>query len=1029
MVSWWDDGDLSGYNSQFEQSMLGQYHLATNGVMVDVNGVTRLQYSYPASESDVNKDRITVRARIRISAADITNNHAKVFTATMFMAPASAFAPGVIPTIDQMLALGSSLLVSRSTGIATTAGDKTFTIRSVPSSALTPNTKYWVLVLPVAIASTALTPNTTNDKVPNGNTNSIGRGVSMWTNRTPGKPVITSPQSGSLLAPEAVVTLSYTGGDPDAMGGYAPSARNKDIAGVQVQYARRPTPSNPNPDWQGIGTYLNPVDDPSLTSGWYILGSTDSNNSVDLAPLRDNQSIQLRCGEDGSPNHSEASIPAGDWQIRMRTFDFGHPDPAYYNPLMNESGTYSADTYPALNTSPWSDAVLVSIPTRLPPPLLLGPIDSIAIAENIPVTLRYQYRNTAVPPLAQAYRVVQIRPVGSSDWTTVARGATSSTSVDLSVWGPLGAVDRLWDWEDSLDGLDGWGFMNTPAGGDALTRDTTQHHSGTACMKVIQTTDNEAEIDISAYVTPGSLAAVELWAKALAVNTFHWAVKFYDGDDVMITHVADANGLVTTDWQQFTGTFDVPDDAVTTILSVFPDSGVAVYVDDVSIGTPTPYELEATTKYEWRVSTGDSESDPTDPTTMSNYSEIGRFWIVPAPASGEVLPTPADTIEGATIGCGTHRAFIYRRGGLTRVAEIKGFSYLDWGRVRDDISTAKVVVSDWDIDCGNLLANLKTWAYELVIYRDNGSSVDRVWEGPLTLLTYEVDKVTLNAKDVMGYAYRRIIRQAMNDTGTGNGDTVINRAKRILQNVFAPDDPNLLAYLQIVVSDDDPMEYRSTPAYSRTAFEEIDDMASNAGLDYTTVGRSIVLWSTRHRTGLLPEFTDKDFGNSPIVSEYGMSMANRYAVSDGNGLYGEATRLNSDGEDPTYGLVEMLSSSWASDSSEDFDTYTEAAAQKIRDSFKEFAERSIGDRYPPPVVVRIPDNTTLNPDAVISIQQLVPGVVIPLRSVSTLRTVVGSQKLDSVKVVEQSPQGEVISITVSPFNRDDASFEDTGGDE
>jgi hypothetical protein len=252
---------------------------------------------------------------------------------------------------------------------------------------------------------------------------------------------------------------------------------------------------------------------------------------------------------------------------------------------------------------------------------------------------------------------------------------------------------------------------------------------------------------------------------------------------------------------------------------------------------------------------------------------------------------------------------------------------------------------------------------------------------------------------------------------------VVDRAKRVLQNTLAPDDPNVLAYLQVLARDDDSMQYRSTPAYSRTAFEEVDDMAANAGLDYTVVGRSILLWGTKHRIGTLPEFRDEDLGASPIVSEYGMSFANRYAVSDGNGVWGEATRLDVSGNDPVYGLVEMLSSTWASDSPADSGTYTQEGLQTIIDSFEHFAERSISDRWPPPVVVRVPDNTTLNPGVLISIQHLVPGIVVPLRSTSTLRTVVASQKLDKVSVVEEAG-AETVSITLSPFSRDDAAGSD-----
>lgn len=426
-----------------------------------------------------------------------------------------------------------------------------------------------------------------------------------------------------------------------------------------------------------------------------------------------------------------------------------------------------------------------------------------------------------------------------------------------------------------------------------------------------------------------------------------------------------------------------------------------------------PDGLAAPFEYEWQVKTTDIEDEESD------WSVIASFLVIPAPISGGVRPIPEETIDGGTIGCGKHRAYIYRRGGKVRVGELTGISYLDWERKRDDISTAKIIVSDWDVDCGELLKRLQTWAYEVVIYRDNGYSTERVWEGPLTLLTYEQDSVTIHAKDVIAYAYRRIIKQAMNDNVLGG--TVTDRALRVFQNAFAPDDPNVLAYLTPIFNDDDARQYRATPAYSRTAFEEVDDMAANAGLDYTAVGRAILIWSTKHRIGTLQEFRDSDFGAPPIVSEYGMSMANFYSVSDGNGIHGEASRLGSDNEDDTYGLVEMLSSTWASDTVDGQGSFSSSGLQTVIQSFSDAAERSIADRFPPPVVVRVPDNTSLNPDAVVSIQQLVPGVLIPLRSTATLREVHGNQKLDSVKVVE-SGGNETISITMSPFSRDDAEL-------
>jgi hypothetical protein len=429
------------------------------------------------------------------------------------------------------------------------------------------------------------------------------------------------------------------------------------------------------------------------------------------------------------------------------------------------------------------------------------------------------------------------------------------------------------------------------------------------------------------------------------------------------------------------------------------------------------YALDATTQYEWRVRV----TDTTD--TFSEWSTSAFFWVVPQPDSA-VVRHPERTIDGATLGCGTHRAFIYRKGGKVEVGEVTGLTHVDWNRVRDDVSTAKVNVRDWSVDCGNMLSLLHTWAYELVIFRDNGYSNERVWEGPITLLTFETDEVVIEAKDVFGWALRRIVKQAFNDFGTGGGDTVTSRARRIFQSVMAPDDPNVLQFLQVYSNVTDAMQYRSLPPYARTAFEEIDDMAANAGLDYTTVGRSVVFWGNKNAIGLLPEFTDSNLGSAPIVSEYGMSFANRVATGDGNGVYGEATHLDENGQDLDYGLVEMLNSTYASEAGDETGTYTQESLNDLIESFEEFSERSIASRYPPPTVVRIPDNTTINPNTVISIQQLVPGVIIPLRSTGTLREIRANQKLDKVTVVEEAGN-ETISIILSPFGQEDIVVEES----
>lgn len=858
MPSWLADGtiggfiritDITGTRPAVASYDTYGYKLASAGV-VNLNGVTRFQYDI------TDYTDVYAGAKINITPADVATYPGRIFTTSYFIAPASAVP--TTPTIAQIIAAATDVARAQNAPegppavyFRTTSGDISTAIFKPASQAWAPNTKMWVAVVPTQVASMASTPSIAND-LPIGSANTNGRAVSLWTNRTPAAPTILTPGAQTSTFAGTEITLAFRPNDPDKVSSFPGDTRPPDfddLAGVQIQYAPKPTVDNPTPTWidlpisNTLGTITN--------RGWYIKRSVTEPANDGAKAFWETYSIKIRCGSQ-SLTPGTGNLPSGNWQVRVRTFDFGHPMPSTLVPVVfpvNQSdGLYTPDTYPAVNTSPWSTPVNISVSAQVPPPVPLSPINSVAIPSTVPITLAWQYRNTYVPPFAQAERAVDLRLVGAPLWTEY-ESATASPTLDVGL------------------------------------------------------------------LPPGH--------------------------------------------------------------------------------------------YEWRVQTRDTNG------VWSFYSPVVRFWVVAAPQSGEVKPIPSETIDGATLGCGTHRVEIFRRGGLNRVGELTQISYVDYGRVRDDISTSKIVISGWDVDCGELLANLQTWAYEVVITRENGYSSDRVWEGPITLLTYEVDKVTIESKDVIGYAYRRIIKQAMSDTK--NGATVTARAAQVVQNAFAPDDPNVLAYLNVLSQPDDAMQYRSTPAYARTAFEEIDDMAANAGLDYTVVGRSILLWSTRNKIGTLPEFRDVDLGSPPIVSEYGMNMANVYAISDGNGIWGQATRgLDVSGNDPIYGLVEMLSSTWATDSADETGTYTQEGVATVVESFEESAERSIASRYPPPVIVRVPDNTTLNPGTVLSIQHLVPGVAIPLRSTGTLRTVVAMQKLDSMRVVEQNGK-ETISITLSPF--------------
>ena len=297
--------------------------------------------------------------------------------------------------------------------------------------------------------------------------------------------------------------------------------------------------------------------------------------------------------------------------------------------------------------------------------------------------------------------------------------------------------------------------------------------------------------------------------------------------------------------------------------------------------------------YEWQVRTYDLVGGP-----ASEWSDSFRFHAIETPGSESgPLPVSAATRPQGSLGCGEYRVFLYQQGGQIRLGEITPIDRMNFTRVRDDISNCIVFSSGYSVDCGALYATMRSWMHELVVFRDGV----RVWEGPITRIGYSVDSVEIEAKDVMAYVYRRVMRAGYNDAyrliqaGTGGLPdqylgllSVVKRAAMLITQALAPYDPNVLPYLTAIEYPDDAKESRVVADWSRSAWEEVDDLAATAGLDYTTVGRRILLWDTHRAIGRLPEMRDGDFSDSPIVTEYGMQLATLFAVTNGSGVVGVA---------------------------------------------------------------------------------------------------------------------------------------------
>jgi uncharacterized membrane protein YgcG len=360
-----------------------------------------------------------------------------------------------------------------------------------------------------------------------------------------------------------------------------------------------------------------------------------------------------------------------------------------------------------------------------------------------------------------------------------------------------------------------------------------------------------------------------------------------------------------------------------------------------------------------------------------------------------------------SLNCESTLVKVMDRGGQTNVFDIIPYLTLTYTRVRDDISTCVVSVSTDDKDCCANLAKLEAGRHEIKIVR-NGVGV---WEGPVTRIEYGQSSVVIEAKDCWHYIYRTILREAYNNAYP-HGDFATERIRTMMTAELnrgweAVDPPaNIVPFLDIRTDVDSSSTSRNTLPFEKTLWEEIDDMAARSGVDYTSVGRSLLVFDTDYLLGRTVPLTDADFDGEVIATQYGMNLCTFSAVTDGQGNW-SATAVDED----YYGPWEMLETSYTLQDT--IQCSAEGASDTALAEMSAQTVRNLNNRYPSPVVVRVPDNSRLNPDTGLTINDLVPGMRIPLRATETCRKVTQEQKLDRVTFTMEGGL-ESITVVMSP---------------
>ncbi|UDL16231.1 minor tail protein [Microbacterium phage Kozie] len=368
-----------------------------------------------------------------------------------------------------------------------------------------------------------------------------------------------------------------------------------------------------------------------------------------------------------------------------------------------------------------------------------------------------------------------------------------------------------------------------------------------------------------------------------------------------------------------------------------------------------------------------------------------------------------------------HRLSIYDRGGARRIDNLVDVASVTWERARDAKSTAEFTLSGRSCEAqADIIRKIADGAgrYEVVVHRGE----DRVWEGPIRRVATLRDKATFLATDIKEYLDRTSLSVAWPNSDEGGPTLMGDRLDEIISwelaepyamntNSGAVVVPrwegltppiNVLPFLTVYPGT--VLTRSSTDDFEMMLGEHIDNLV-DGGMDYTVVGRRMIIWDSALSIGQTRRLTDADFyGDIEVIrypSEHWSISHLSASRDDDSGVRGVG---HAGAPHDFYGVWENIVSMQSE----------ESTAEPTQVELNGQAQRDILHRTPVPLEVRIPDGVGLRLTHDLTIQQLVPGVIMPVVTDKNIQRVTQPQRLDRVKVTETAT-GETVQVSLSPF--------------
>jgi hypothetical protein len=362
-----------------------------------------------------------------------------------------------------------------------------------------------------------------------------------------------------------------------------------------------------------------------------------------------------------------------------------------------------------------------------------------------------------------------------------------------------------------------------------------------------------------------------------------------------------------------------------------------------------------------------------------------------------------------------HTVHVYDRGGKRRLHTLKDLQQVQYGRVMDGKSTAEITITGQACDeQSDVLNAISPRRHEIVIFRGD----DRVWEGPIVNTASTSARFVIKANDVLEYIdftalskawptrddYKMVDRiREMFEYELKTPYTVTTGAGTVTVPRWETVDPpaNVSPYL-LIAQNGTTITTSETLAFEMTLGEHLGNLGRSVGVNFTTVGRSIVVWDgslSKTRT-----MTEADVnGDFEVIRDGGgfFNVSHVIAQSqeeDEPPVLGHATNeLSFYGPWETIVTVEDEASA-----SEDSDASAPTSA-----ALNTQARRALSGKYPVPIILAVGDDGSLTLSDSLTINDLVAGINVPVLAQRNVTPVAQMQRLSQLTVTETS-MGETI---------------------